>query len=332
MKACWYERTGPAKDVLQFGDMPTPEPGPGEVRVKVMVSAVNPSDTKGRSGWRGRGMTSPRVIPHQDGSGVIDKLGAGVAGRRVGERVWLYMCQRGKPFGSAAEYTVVPAERAVSLPDHVSFEEGACLGIPAMTAHRALHQDGDIKGQAVLVQGGAGAVGFYAVQLAKLAGAKVVIATVSRDEQAAQARRAGADHIVNYKTERVAERVAALVGQKPPLDRIVEVALGANIDADVEMLRPNGVIAAYSSDAVPEPKLPFVHMLVKDLTVHTLIIYEVPQAARDAAARDINKALNDRKLVHQIAEVYPFERMAAAHDRMEEGRAIGKLLIRVAAG
>lgn len=329
MKACWYERTGPAKEVLQFGDMPTPEPGLGEVRVKVMVSAVNPSDTKGRGGWRGRGMAYPRIVPHQDGAGVIDKLGPGVSGRRVGERVWLYMCQRGKAFGSAAEYTVVPAERAVPLPDHVSFEEGACLGIPAMTAHRALHQDGDIAGQAVLVQGGAGAVGFYAVQLAKLAGARTVLATVSREEQAVQARRAGADHVINYKTERVPERAAALVGRTPPLDRIVEVALGANIDADVEMLRPNGVIAAYSSDAVSEPKLPFVQMLVKDLTVHTLIIYEVPQAARDAAARDINRALAQKKLVHQIAEVFPFEKTAAAHDRMEEGRAVGKLLIRL---
>lgn len=329
MRACWYERTGPAHDVLQFGEMPTPEPGSGEVRVKVMVTAVNPSDTKGRSGWRGRGMAYPRVIPHQDGAGVIDKLGPGVSGRRVGERVWLYMCQRGKPFGSAAEYTVIPAERALPLPDHVSFEEGACLGIPAMTAHRALHQDGDIAGQAVLVQGGAGAVGFYAVQLAKLAGARLVLATVSRDAQADQARRAGADHVINYKAERVPERVADIVGHKPPLDRIVEVALGVNIDADVEMLRPNGVIAAYSSDAVAEPKLPFGQMLVKDLTLHTLILYELPQAARDAAARDINRALEQHRLVHQIAEVFPFEQMAAAHNRMEEGRAIGKLLIRI---
>jgi NADPH:quinone reductase len=329
MKACWYEGTGPAAAVLQFGEMPPPEPGPGQVRVRVAVTAVNPSDTKGRSGWRGRPMAYPRIIPHQDGSGTIDKLGPGVTGRRVGERVWIYMAQRGSAFGTAAEFTVVSQERAVPLPEGTSFEEGACLGIPAMTAHRALYSDGDIAGKAILVQGGAGAVGFYAVQLAKLGGAKSVIATVSREEQAAQARKAGADHIVNYKTERVTDRVAAIVGSKPSLDRIVEVALGANIDADVEMLRANGAIAAYSSDAVAEPKLPFLQMLVKDLTVHTLIIYEVPQSARDAAARDINRALEQRKLVHQIAEVLPFERMAEAHDRMEGGRTIGKLLIRV---
>lgn len=329
MKACWYERTGPAREVLQFGDMPTPEPGPGEVRVKIAVTAVNPSDTKGRSGWRGRGMPFPRVVPHQDGAGIIDKLGPGVADRRVGERVWLYMAQRGRPFGTAAEFTVVPTARAVPLPDHVSFEDGACLGIPAMTAHRAVFGDGEIAGKDVLVQGGAGAVGFYAIQFAKLGGARTVMATVSREAQAARAKTAGAEHIVNYKTEAVAERVAAIVGAKPSLDRIVEVALGANIDIDVDLLRPNGVIAAYSSDAVPEPKLPFGAMLAKDLTLHTLIVYEVPQPARDAAARDITRALEQRRVVHQIAEVFPFERMATAHELMEEGRAIGKLLIRV---
>jgi len=329
MKACWYERTGPAREVLTIGEMPMPEPGPGELRVKVMVSAVNPSDTKGRSGWRGRGLAFPRIVPHQDGSGVIDKLGPGVTTRRVGERVWLYMAQRGRPFGTAAEYTTVPHERAVPLPEHVSFEEGACLAIPAMTAHRALYQDGEFTGKNVLVQGGAGAVGFYAIQLAKLGGAKTVIATVSRDAQAAQAKKAGADHIINYKSEKVTERIAQITGTSPSIDRIVEVALGANIDADVEVLRPNGIISAYSSDAVAEPKLPFVQMLVKDLTVHTLIVYEIPQAAKDAAARDINRLLEQRKLVHQIAEVFPFEKMATAHERMEAGRDIGKLLVRV---
>lgn len=330
MKACWYERTGPAREVLTFGDMPTPEPGPGEVRVKVMISAVNPSDTKGRGGWRGRPIPYPRVVPHQDGAGVIDKLGPGVSGRKVGERVWLYMAQRGRPFGTAAEYTTVPQERAVRLPDQVSFEEGACLAIPAMTAHRALYADGDFRGRNILVQGGAGAVGFYAVQLAKLGGAKTVIATVSRDPQAAQAKKAGADHVINYKTENVAKRIAEITGASPSIDRIVEVALGANIDTDVEVLRPNGIISAYSSDAVPEPKLPFAQMLLKDLTVHTLIVYEIPQAAREVAARDINRALDERKLVHQIAEVFPFEKMAEAHERMEAGHDIGKLLIRIA--
>ena len=329
MKACWYEKTGPARDVLVIGEMATPEPGPGEVRVKVAVSAVNPSDTKGRSGWRGRPIAFPRVVPHQDGAGTIDKVGAGVDRKRIGERVWLYMAQRGRPFGTAAEYTVVPSERAVRLPASASFEDGACLGIPAMTAHRCLYADGDIAGRAILVQGGAGAVGFYAVQLAKLGGARSVIATVGRPETATRAKEAGADAMIDYAKENVVERVAALLKNKTPLDRVVEVAFGKNIDADVALLKSGGVIATYSSDAVAEPAVPFTAMLLKDLTVRFVLIYEVPQAAREHAARDINRLIEAGKLKHQIAEVFPLARVADAHERMEAGRDVGKLLVRL---
>src|SRR5487761_1072175 len=239
MKACWYEKTGPAREVLILGEMPAPEPGPGEVRVKIAVSAVNPSDTKGRSGWRGRPVAFPRVVPHQDGAGTIDKIGSGVDPKRVGERVWVYMAQRGRPFGTAAEYTTVPSERAMTLPDNA--------------------------GKAILVQGGAGAVGFYAVQLAKLGGARAVIATVGRPETATRAKEAGADAMIDYAKENVVERVAALLKNKTPLDRVVEVAFGKNIDADVALLKSGGVIATYSSDAVAEPAVPFTAMLLKDL-------------------------------------------------------------------
>jgi len=329
MKACWYERTGAPRDVLTLGEMPTPEPGPGEVRVKLAVTAVNPSDTKARSGWRGRGMAFPRIVPHQDGAGVVDRVGVEVDPRRVGERVWIYMAQRGRPFGTAAEFTVVPQARAVPLPDRASFEEGACLGIPAMTAHRAVHADGDIAGKVVLVQGGAGAVGFYAIQLAKLGGARTVIATVSRDEQATKAKLAGADHVVNYRSAAVPDQVAALLGAESGVDRVVEVAFGKNLEDDVAMLRASGVIASYSSDEVPEPKIPFAAMLMKDLTARFILIYEVPDAARHDAARDINRLIEAGKLEHQIAEVLAFEQIALAHQRMEEGRTIGKLLMRV---
>ena len=328
MKACWYEKTGSAKDVLVVGEMPTPEPGPGEVRVKIIISAVNPSDTKGRRGWQGRPMPFPRIVPHQDGAGVIDKVGPGVKSLKTGERVWVYMAQRGRPFGTAAEYTVVPEIRAVPLPDGTSFEEGACLGIPAMTAHRCLYADGPITGKAVLVQGGAGAVGFYAVQLAKLGGARAVLATVSRDEQASRARQAGADHVINYKSENVAERAKAILGGG--VDRVVEVALGKNLAADSAMLAVNGIIAAYSSDEVPEPVVPFNAMLMKDLTIRFVLIYEVGDAARLDAVGEINRLLAATQLKHQIAEIYSLEQVAAAHERMEEGRAIGKLLLQVA--
>jgi NADPH2:quinone reductase len=328
MKACWYEKTGAAKDVLVVGEMPAPEPGPDEVRVKIMVSAVNPSDTKGRRGWQGRPMPFPRIVPHQDGAGVIDKVGPSVKSLKTGERVWVYMAQRGRPFGTAAEYTVVPEIRAVPLPDGTSFEEGACLGIPAMTAHRCLYADGAIAGKAVIVQGGAGAVGFYAVQLAKLGGARAVLATVSRDEQASRAREAGADYIINYKSENVAERAKAILGGG--VDRVVEVALGKNLAADATILAVNGVIAAYSSDEVPEPVVPFNAMLMKDLTIRFVLIYEIGDAARLDAAREINRLLTTRRLKHQIAEIYSLEQAAMAHARMEEGCAIGKLLLRVA--
>lgn len=329
MKACWYQKTGRARDVLVVGEMPTPEPGRGEVRVKIAVSAVNPSDTKGRSGWHGRPIAFPRVVPHQDGAGTIDKVGASVDVKRVGERVWIYMAQRGRPLGTAAEYTVVPNERAVTLPDNASFEEGACLGIPAMTAHRCLYVDGDIADKAILVQGGAGAVGFYAVQLAKLGGARAVVATVGRPQTAARAQEIGADAVVNYRTENVVERVAALLKHKTPLDRVVEVAFGKNVSADVALLKSGGVIATYSSDAVAEPVVPFTSLLMKDLTVRFVLIYEVPQAARNHAAHDINRLIVAGKLRHQIAEIFPLDRIAEAHERMEEGRAIGKLLIRL---
>src|ERR1700691_2845690 len=325
MKACWYEKTGSAKDVLVVGEMPTPEPGPGEVRVKIIISGVNPSDTKGRRGWQGRPMPFPRIVPHQDGAGVIDKVGPGVKSRKPGERVWVYMAQRGRPFGTAAEYTVGPEIRAVPLPDGTSFEEGACLGIPAMTAHRCLYADGAITGKAVLVQGGAGAVGFYAVQLAKLGGARAVLATVSRDEQASRARQAGADHVINYKSENVAERAKAILGGG--VDRVVEVALGKNLAADSAMLAVNGIIAAYSSDEVPEPVVPFNAMLMKDLTIRFVLIYEVGDAARLDAVGEINRLLAATQLKHQIAEIYSLEQVAAAHDPTEEGREKNKLLL-----
>jgi NADPH2:quinone reductase len=331
VKAAFYERRGPARAVLQLGEMPDPEPGPGEVRVKVMVSAVNPSDTKGRGTFRGMTqMAFPRVIPHQDGAGVIDRVGAGVAGARLGERVWLYMCQRGRPFGSAAEHTVVPAERAVPLPAGASFADGASLGIPAMTAHYALFSDGRITGKTVLVQGGAGAVGFYAVQLAKWGGAKRVIATVSRDAQAEQARRAGADAIINYKTENVVERIRALTSRFAGVDRIIEVALGANMQTDLEVIATNGVIAAYGSDAVPEPALPFWGFLQKDATLKMLLIYEAPQLARDAAARDLNALIEAGTLKHQVAARFPLDRIVEAHEAMESGGSIGKVLVDIA--
>ena len=331
MKAAFYESRGPAREVLRAGEQPTPEPGPGEVRVKIAVSAVNPTDTKSRSIRAGVStMAFPVIIPHQDGAGVIDKVGPGVDEMRLGERVWLYMAQWRRPFGTAAEYCCVPAERAVPLPSSADFSAGASLGIPAMTAHYALFATGPLIGKTVLVQGGAGAVGFYAVQLAKWGKAAHVIATVSRDAQAEKARLAGADTVINYKKEDVVLRLRRLLEKENPLDLIVEVAFGANQTNDIALLAPNGVIAAYASDVDPRPTLNFPGFLVKDATLRMLIIYEAPRTALDASVRDINSLIEEGTLEHQTAARFGLDEIALAHEAMESGKEVGKILIDVA--
>jgi NADPH2:quinone reductase len=327
MCAAWYERKGAAHEVLQVGELAIPEPGPGEVRVRVAVSAINPSDTKGRGG-AGIGpktMPFPRIVPHQDGAGVIDAVGASTPAARVGERVWLYEAQRGRAFGTAAAYVVVPSENAVRLPDRVSFLDGACLGVPAMTAHRCLFVDGPIAGTVVLVTGAAGGVGQYAVQLAKWGGA-TVIATVSSAEKAAQARALGADHVINYRDEDVAARVWEITGGAG-VDRIVEVAFGANLPVSLQVVKTNGVIATYSSDADPTPTIPFGQFLGKDVTVRFILVYVMGEAAHQDAIRDITTAL-EAGLLHPVAvQRFDLDEIAAAHAAVETGHTAGKVLI-----
>lgn len=327
MKAAFYERKGAARDVLRIGEQPVPVPAPGEVRVRIHVSAVNPSDTKSRGGLRVAQMPFPLVIPHQDGAGVVDAVGDGVDTARIGQRVWVYEANLGRPFGTAAQYTTVPAHKAVPLPDGTGFEAGACMGIPAMTAHRCVFADGPVDGRTVLVQGGAGAVGFYAVQIAKLGGAARVIATVSRDEQAERAREAGADEIVNYRSEDVGARVRAICGADAPLDRVVEVAFGTNLRTDVALLRPGGVIATYASDAVPEPVVPFWPMLAKDLTVRFVLVYAMPAEAHEQAARWIGDALSAGRLRHQVHRRFALDEIVAAHEATESMSNVGKVLV-----
>jgi NADPH2:quinone reductase len=330
MKAAWYDTKGPAAQVLRVGELPDPEPVAGEVRVRVHVSAVNPSDAKARGGARGNvAMAFPRIVPHQDGAGVIDRVGAGVDPGRIGERVWVYEATLGRASGTAAQFSVVPSHKAVRLPDDVSFEVGACLGIPAMTAHRCVFADGPVTGKTVLVQGGAGAVGYYAVQMARLGGASVVLATVSREEQAARAREAGAHAVINYRTENVVERVADLLGPGRALDRVVDVAAGVNLADNVKMLGPRGVIAAYGSDAEPQPALPFFAMLAKDLTLRTVLVYVMSDEAHAEAVRFIDHALRAGQLVHQIQRVYTLDQIVEVHEACEAMKNLGKLLVRI---
>jgi NADPH2:quinone reductase len=329
MKAAYYESKGSARDVLRIGEQPQPQPATGEVRVRVHASAVNPSDTKARGGMRIKEMPFPVVIPHQDGAGVIDAVGSGVPATRVGERVWIYEANLNRPFGTAAQYTCVPAHKAVALPPGVDFTVGACMGIPVMTAHRCVFADGPVDGKTVLVQGGAGAVGYYAVQLAKLGGAARVITTVSRAEQAEHAREAGADALINYRSEDVAARVKEICGTQAAVDRVIDVAFGANLVTDLAVLRPSGVIATYASDAVSEPKLPFWPLLAKDITVRFVLVYAMPAQAHADAAAFITDALGRGALKHQIHRVFALDEIVAAHEATESMKNVGKVVVRV---
>ena len=325
MRAAWYERYGPAREVFQVGEMPEPEPGPGDVLVRVHASGVNPSDWKSRTGSRGPQMPFPRIVPHSDGAGVVEAVGAGVDAARVGERVWLFEGQWQRPFGTAAEYIALPSHHAPPLPDGVSFAEGACIGIPAMTAHRCLFASGPVDGMAVLVTGGAGAVGHCAIQFAKWGGA-TVIATVSSDEKAAHAQRAGADHTVNYRTEDVAERVLALTGGEG-VDRIVEVDFGGNLAVSKSVLRLNGAIGCYASTGDREPAVEYQAFSRKNATVHFVLVYSEPEPAKRQAVADIAKAAAAGALTHTIAAVMPLEDIAAAHELQESNTAIGNIVL-----
>jgi NADPH2:quinone reductase len=330
MKAVWYERRGMAREVLQFGDMDNPEPQAGEVLVRVRATGVNPSDTKSRAGAGARPNPWPRIIPHQDGAGVIERVGEGVDPSRIGERVWIYEAQLGRPFGCAAEYVAVPERNAVALPDTVSFEEGACLGVPALTAHRCVFGDGPVEGQTVLVTGGAGAVGFYAVQFAKLGGARV-IATVSREEQAMVAREAGADFIVNRREEDVAGRIGEIT-QAPDgrgIDRIVDVAFGANLETTLKVLKPRGAVSSYASDEVPVPALPFWPLAGLDATVHFVLVYVMGEQAHTEAIAATTDALRSGRLKHHIGARFTLDRTVEAHEALESGKTVGKVIVQV---
>ncbi|HEX9193055.1 MAG TPA: NADPH:quinone reductase [Burkholderiales bacterium] len=329
MRAAYYERKGPASKVLVLGELPDPRPGPGEVRVKLQFSGINPTDTKLRGGWDGNvEMPFARVIPHQDGAGVVDAVGPGVPQSRLGERVWVYEAQRGRAFGTAAEYVAIPSENAVALPEGASFETGACLGIAGMTAHRCLFQDGGIQGQTVLVAGGAGAVGHAAIQLAKWGGARVA-STVSRPEQEKVAREAGADLVVNRRTEDAAAKIKAFT-RGLGLDRVVEVAFEANLELDRAVLKANGVISTYSSGP-PEsaPRIPFTAVMRQGISVHFILVYVIPREAHQLAARDLNAAIEAGRYRPRVARIFKLDETAKAHEAQESGGTVGKLLIGV---
>ena len=328
MRAAWYEKNGPAREVINVGELPDPKPGPGEVRVRIHASGVNPSDVKRRIGNLGQAIRVPRIVPHSDGAGVIDAAGDGVPQTRVGERVWLYNAQWQRAYGTCAEFCCVPQALARRLPDAIDFAAGANMGIPAMTAHRAVFSRGNVRGKTVLVTGGAGAVGHYAVQIAKWAGARV-IATASSRQKAELARGAGADEVVDYRQEDVAARAMEFT-DGAGVDHIVEVDFGANLQASVKMLRPNGAIAAYASTRAPEPVLPYYPMMTRGFGIDLVYVYILPPEARAKALADLDTLLSAGILQHNIGARFTLDQTAAAHEAQESGTIVGNIVIDVA--
>jgi NADPH2:quinone reductase len=325
MRAACFDTFGAAADVLQIRNFEMPEPGAGEVLVRLHTSAVNPSDVKKRAGSFPNLLDDGPVIPNSDGAGIIEAVGDGVTATRIGERVWIYQAQFARRFGTAAEYVAIDQSRAPRLPDNTDFEVGACLGIPAMTAHRCVFADGSVNGRSVLITGGAGRVGHYAIQWASQAGA-TVIATASNDEDVAACRSAGAHAVVDHRDGGFAESVLEANGGDP-VDRVIDVEFGANLATTLKVIRTGGTVATYSSTVVPEPALPFFEMMYKDLVVRFVIVYAMPETAKRFAIADIEKALEHGSLRHRIAARLPLERIAEANELVEQGNIRGSVII-----
>jgi NADPH:quinone reductase len=322
MKGAWYEKQGVARDVLVVGQMDDPQPRAGEVRIRIAFSRVNPGDVKKREDAFGVGMPYPRVVPHSDGSGTVDAVGEGVSHEWVGRCVWCYGAQSYRPFGTAAQYTVVPLRLVVPLPEGVPLEQGACLGIPGVIAHRAVHVGGSVKGKSVLVQGGAGSVGACAVQLAHQAGARV-IATCRSEGDKQIASRAGADEVL-LTGEKLAEGIRALAPDG--VHHIVEVAFGANIKTDAEVLAQGGSIATYATNT-PMPETPVWQLVFVNARLFFVGSDDVPAEAKIEATRDINKALETGWHGLDIAEIVPLDQIAHAHELVEHPAKPGRVIV-----
>ena len=317
MKAVWFEKFGEAKDTLVFGDLEKPVAKKGEVLVLMKTTGVNPSDVKKRAGSAPNLLDDGLVIPHSDGAGIIEAVGEGVNSSRIGERVWVYQAQYGRQLGTAAKYLAIDASRAAFLPENASFEIGACLGIPVMTAHRCVFADGSVEGQTVLVTGGAGRVGYYAIQWAKLAGARV-IATASNDNDRDTCLAVGADAVANHRqADWSGEVLTANNGAK--VDRVIDVEFGFNLPEVLKLIQTSGTIASYSSMQIKEPQLPFIQMMYLNLTIRLVIVYAMPESAKQAAIADIAQKLQNQQLQHRIPHVLDFNDMVKAHELIERG-------------
>ncbi|KAJ02730.1 NADPH:quinone reductase [Sulfitobacter mediterraneus] len=326
MHAITYDSFGSAADVLKSADLPCPDPAAGEVTVKLVYSGVNPSDVKSRAGGR-PGVTKPafdQIIPHSDGAGEVVAVGAGVDAGRIGQRVWIWNGQWQRPFGTAASHITLPAQQAVPLPDAVSLETGASLGIPGLTACHAVFGGGDVAGDTVLIQGGAGTVGLLAVQLAKWGGAKVIATCSPKDMEAVRA--AGADHVIDYRADDLPAQVLA-ANDGAFVKTIVEVEFGINIAMDTEVIAPNGRIAAYGAAKELSPTLPFYPLLFKAVTIDIILIYLLPPAEREQTITRLHNALTDGALDCPVEKIYPLAETVQAHQAVEAAVRSGAILI-----
>jgi NADPH2:quinone reductase len=327
MQATWFEKFGPANEVLTLGEIAKPRVAAGEVLIRMKTTGVNPSDVKKRAGAFPDLLDGGLVVPHSDGAGVIESVGDGVSAQRVGERVWVYQAQFGRRFGSAAQYLAIDASRAAPLPENTSFEIGACLGIPVMTSHRCVFLDGPVKGQTVLITGGAGRVGYYAIQWARQAGARV-IATASNDIDKGICESIGAEFVANHRQENWAEAVMSYTGGQK-IDRVIDVEFGANLPEVLKLIGTGGTIATYSSTQIKEPKLPFLQMMYLNLSLHLVIVYAMPEEAKRAAIIDINNKLSNDELQHRVAHVLDFEDIVRSHELIEQGGFGGSVVVRI---
>ena len=322
MQAAFYVKQGPAREVLQIGEQPTPEPAPGEVRVHLKTSGVNPSDWKSRSG-RTSPMSAPLIIPHSDGAGDIDRVGPGVA-NRVGERVWVWNGQWRRPHGTAAEYIVLPSAQAVLLPEPIDYAEGACFGIPALTALQAVRLAELNPASTVMIVGGAGSVAHYAIQFAKMRGARV-ITTVSGPEKAAHARRAGADEVINYRTENVGQRVKTLTDGHG-VDALIELDLSTNGKDYPNILRPHATVVVYGMSS-NELMLPTLWLMRNSITLRLFLVYDLGAVDRDACLAELSALLQSNRLIHTLGRRLPLRNIALAHELSERGEVIGSIVL-----
>ena len=323
MRAAWYSSNGEAREVLQVGELPTPAPGPGEVRVRLAVSGVNPSDVKSR---RGRPLQAERCVPHSDGAGIIDSVGAGVPETRIGQRVWIWNGQWQRPMGTAAEYIALPQAQAVPLPDGTDFAAGACLGIPALTAFRAVQLLGDIRGKTVVVIGASSAVGHYASQLAVIGGARV-IGTVGSPQKAEHAKQAGVAETIAYKVEPVAERIRELIGGRGA-DGLIDMDFSSTSKLLGQgAMAPHSVIASYGSNVMDELTIPFRALLFNSVSLHFFLVYDLTTQDRKAAIDGLTALLEQGKLLHTISQRFRLDDIAAAHEAVEGGKVPGNVVV-----